>query len=121
MTLPRSGSRVRVPFSALFYAQNSGTLLGCPGGGTGRRAGLKIQWTVMFVRVQVPPRVQKRVRVEARAKTFTFFFLLSYYKIINHRLHKRLVYTEEFSTKGEGLGQERVTFTLLCSIIPQGF
>ena len=27
----------------------------CPGGGTGRRVGLKIQWPVMAVRVQVPP------------------------------------------------------------------
>ena len=31
---------------------------GCPGGGTGRHAGLKILWAAMFVRVQVPPRVQ---------------------------------------------------------------
>mgnify|MGYP000480587232 CR=1 FL=1 len=29
-----------------------------PGGGIGRHAGLKIQWAVMSVRVQVPPGVQ---------------------------------------------------------------
>ncbi len=30
---------------------------GCPGGGIGRHAGLKILWPEMAVRVQVPPRV----------------------------------------------------------------
>jgi hypothetical protein len=30
----------------------------CPGGGIGRRAGLKIQWPFLAVRVQVPLRVQ---------------------------------------------------------------
>ena len=28
---------------------------GCPGGGTGRHAGLKILWSATAVRVQVPP------------------------------------------------------------------
>ena len=31
----------------------------CPGGGIGRRAGLKIQWPVMAVGVRFPLRVQK--------------------------------------------------------------
>tara|TARA_B100001115_G_scaffold5536_1_gene4177 strand:+ start:87 stop:254 length:168 start_codon:yes stop_codon:yes gene_type:complete len=39
-----------------------------PGGGIGRHVGLKIQWTVMSVRVQVPPWVLK-------AETFVSAFL----------------------------------------------
>jgi hypothetical protein len=41
----------------------------CPGGGIGRHAGLKILWSVMAVRVQVPPRVQ-----EAVSKGRPFYF-----------------------------------------------
>ena len=35
----------------------------CRSGGIGRHAGLKIQWTVMSVRVQVPSSVQKAPRI----------------------------------------------------------
>ena len=34
------------------------SVLGCPGGGIGRHAGLKILWPAMAVWVQVPPRVR---------------------------------------------------------------
>ena len=50
-------AQVVIPiFTGMVY-----TLATCPGGGIGRHAGLKIQWTAMSVRVQVPPRVQQGV------------------------------------------------------------
>ena len=40
----------------IFYLHTSlKSVLECPGGGTGRRAGLKILFAAMQVRVQVPP------------------------------------------------------------------
>ena len=46
-----------------------------PGGGIGRHVGLKIQWTVMSVRVQVPPWVLLRETV-FNCLPFLFLFLL---------------------------------------------
>ncbi len=51
-----------------------GFLLPRPGGGIGRHVGLKIQWAVMPVRVQVPSRVQtsNRLRLEVFFIHFSF-------------------------------------------------
>ena len=48
-TLPRLGSRVRIPSSAPIFNMT------CRGGGTGRRTGLKILRWVTTVRVRPPP------------------------------------------------------------------
>tara|TARA_R100000406_G_scaffold94125_1_gene85314 strand:- start:242 stop:481 length:240 start_codon:yes stop_codon:yes gene_type:complete len=44
---------------------------GCRSGGIGRHAGLKIQWAVMLVRVQVPPSV---LQAKAKSKDLAFLF-----------------------------------------------
>lgn len=51
-------AKVRVAGSNPVF--RSTTILSCRSGGIGRHAGLKIQWTVMSVRVQVPPSVQMK-------------------------------------------------------------
>ncbi len=51
-------------------------------GGIGRHAGLKIQWAVMSVRVQVPPRVLKTPVKQCFAGVFDFLLTkdLFYFK-----------------------------------------
>ena len=61
-------AKVRVEGSNPFTRSNGFLSLG---GGIGRHVGLKIQWTVMSVRVQVPPWVLK-------AETFVSAFFISY-------------------------------------------
>ena len=48
----------------------------CPGGGIGRHAGLKILWSVMAVRVQVPPGVQanRAVSIAKAIRQLCFFY-----------------------------------------------
>ena len=64
---PNPITRSKVP---LFF---EGFFTTCPDGGIGRHVGLKIQWTVMSVRVQVPLWVPKKVE--------GFFNLFLYEKI----------------------------------------
>ena len=54
------------------------TMIG-PGGGIGRHAGLKIQWTVMSVRVQVPSSVQI---IPEHELTFSGIYISYLFKII---------------------------------------
>ena len=58
--------RVRVPPGALkvsLIKQKLSLIFSCPGGGSGRHAGLKILWPERAVRVQVPPRVQNLLKM----------------------------------------------------------
>ena len=45
----------------------------CPGGGIGRRVGLKIQWPYLAVRVQVPPWVPRYTALKPLQKWRGFF------------------------------------------------
>ena len=101
--MPRLRSRVRVSSSAQFLNKKpSGdrrlfVFLAIfeaisPGGGIGRRAGLKIQWAVMPVRVRFPSRVQIfQRRFRGCENAFLFIAIVKptpYYQFLNHELSK---------------------------------
>ena len=68
------GSNPITRSTSSFHEEDFYWITPSPGGGIGRHVGLKIQWTVMSVRVQVPPWVLKRLKFSS--VFFCFFKLL---------------------------------------------
>ena len=86
------GSACRFGMAAALFREDRSFPNNSPGGGIGRRAGLKIQWAVMPVRVRFPSRVQIfQRRFRGCENAFLFIAIVKptpYYQFLNHELSK---------------------------------